>query len=173
MPFPNAGLVNTSVPSGVMEFVLGKLATQQSANIAANDHIKFDTVITSRGSSAVLDTTTAYATGAGAASVGRITLKAGKTYKITAGIPFYLGSAATSTAVLRLYDATAGANLPGIAFSVWPSSTTTNEYGSAMAVAFFTPTQDSLVELRIISATTGTRYGNTSGEEPWILVETY
>jgi hypothetical protein len=173
MPFPNAGLVNTSTATGVMEFVLGKLATQQSTNIAANDHIKFDTVVTSRGSSAVLDTTTAYVTTQGAAAVGRITLKAGKTYKITAGVPFYLGSAATSTAVLRLYDATAGANLPGIGFSVWPSSDTTNEFGGAVAVAFFTPTQDSLIELRIISATTGTRYGNSASEEPWILVETY
>jgi hypothetical protein len=172
MPFPNAGDVNTATKTGVKEFVFAKMATQQSTNIAANDHIKFDTIVTSRGGSVALDTTTAYVTTAGAASVGRFTLKGGLTYKLTAAVSFYLGSAATSTAVLRFYDATNAANLPGVACSVWPASDATGEFSAGEAVAVFTAPSDVLVELRIISATTGTRYGNTGSEEVWALVET-
>lgn len=172
MPTANAGDVNTSTKTGVKEFVFAKMATQQTTNIAAGDHLKFDTVVASRGGSVALDTSTAYVTTAGAAAIGRFTLKAGLTYKLVAGVPYVLGSGATGLLDVVWYDATAGANLPGTFQSVLVATTATNDQGGGEAVSYFTPTQDTLVELRIITATALTQIGATTNRHPYAIVET-
>lgn len=172
MPTANSGDVNTSTKTGVKEYVFAKMATQQTTNVAANDHLKFDTVLTSRGGSVALDTTTAYSNTAGAASIGRFTLKAGLTYKLTAGVPYILGSGATGLLEATWYDATSGANLPGSPLTALVATTATNDIGGGVACAIFTPTQDTLVEVRITTGTALTQIGTTAARHPWALVET-
>lgn len=171
MPTPNTGVVNTGTKSGVTEYVFAKLDTLQNANIAANDHVKFDTVLASRGTSVVLDTTTAFSAATGAASIGRFTLKANIAYKLSAALPYILGSGATGLLDVQWFDATLNAALPGTIASALVATTATNDIGGGAAVAVFTPTQDTLVELRLITVTALTQIG-TAAREAWAMVET-
>lgn len=173
MPAPNSGSVDSQNPSGVKEFVFAKLATQQSTNIGAGDHLKLDTVIASRGGAVRLDTSTAYSNSAGAASIGRFTLKAGRTYRLTASIPYVLGSGATGLLAVQWYDATLSANLPGSMAAALVATTATNDIGGGTAEAVFTPGRDTLVEVRIITATALSQIGTTGAREPTVLVETF
>lgn len=170
MPFPNAGVVNLATRSGVVEYVFAKLDALQNANIAANDHVKFDTVLASRGGSVALDTTTAFSAATGAASIGRFTLKANVTYKLTAAIPYILGSGATGLLDVQWFDATLNAALPGTIGSLLVATTATNDVGGGVAMAIFTPGQDTLVELRLITVTALTQIG-TAAREAWAMVE--
>lgn len=172
MPFPNAGQVNTSTKEGVNGYMLAKMATQQTTNIAAGDHLKVETIVAFRGGDIALDTTTAYVTTAAAASIGRFTLKAGKTYYLRASIPYLLGSGATGLLDACFYDATGSANIAGSFLSMLVATTATNDIGGGVAEAVFTPTQDSLVELRIITATALTQIGATTNRNPVIWIET-
>jgi len=171
MPFPNAGVVNLATKSGVVEYLFAKLDTLQNANISANDHVKWDTVLASRGASVTLDTTTAFSAATGAASIGRFTLKAGLTYKLSAAIPYLLGSGATGLLDVQWFDASLNAALPGVISSLLVATTATNDIGGGMPVAIFTPTQDTLVELRLITVTALTQIG-TAAREAWAMVET-
>lgn len=171
MPFPNSGGVNLSTRSGVNEFVFAKLDALQNANISANDHVKWDTVLASRGSAVSLDTTTAFSAATGAASIGRFTLKAGLTYKLSAAIPYILGSGATGLIDVQWFDATLNAALPGVMSSALVATTATNDIGGGNPVAIFSPTQDTLVELRLITVTALTQIG-TATREAWAIVET-
>lgn len=172
MPSPNTGDVNTSTRSGVKEYVFAKLDALQNANIGAGDHIKFDAVLASRGNSIVLDTATTYSNSNGAASIGRFTLKAGLTYKLFASCPYLLGSGATGLADLQWNDVTGTpAALAGTIQSLLVATTATNDIGGGNAIAIFTPAVDSLVELRIITATALTQFG-TAAREAFALVET-
>ena len=171
MPFPNSGGVNLATRSGVNEFVFAKLDALQNSNIGANDHVKWDLVVASRGGAVVLDTTTAYSNSTGAASIGRFTLKAGLTYKLMAALPYLLGSGATGLIDLQWFDATLAAALPGTMQSALVATTATNDIGGGLAVAVFSPAQDTLVELRIITATALTQLG-TAAREAFAFVET-
>src|SRR5438445_1202270 len=93
MAFPRSGTVDTQTFSGTKDFVFAHSSALQSTNIAANDHLKLDTVDFSRpsvaqltgalgGASVSLDTTTAYSNTDGAASLGRFTVRGGKLYKL-------------------------------------------------------------------------------------------
>lgn len=171
MPFPNSGNVNLATKSGVVEYVFAKLDALQNANIAANDHVKFDTVLASRGGSVALDTTTAFSAVTGAASIGRFTLKAGLTYKLQAAIPYILGTGATGLLDVQWFDATANAALAGTIASALVATTATHDIGGGVATAIFTPGTDSLVELRLITVTALTQIG-TAAREAWATVET-
>lgn len=62
-------------------FLSATLVTPQTTNIAAADHIKFDTVgATDSSGSIVLDTTTTYSNSTNTASIGRVTLQPNLTY---------------------------------------------------------------------------------------------
>jgi hypothetical protein len=172
MPIPNTGAVNLSTRSGVTEYLFASLATQQAANISANDHVKFDTVLASRGTSIKLDTTTAFSATTGAASVGRFTLKAGLTYRLRASIPYVLGSGATGKLVVGFFDATLNAALPGVQGVALVATTATNDIGGGTAEAIFTPGQDTLVELRLLTVTALTQIGVTSTQVPSVMIET-
>lgn len=171
MPFPNAGNVNLATKSGVVEYVFAKLDTLQNANISANDHVKWDTVLASRGSSVALDTTTAFSAATGAASIGRFTLKAGLTYQLQAAIPYLLGTGATGLLDVQWFDATLNAALPGVISSILVATTATHDIGGGMPMAIFTPGTDTLVELRLITTTALTQIG-TASREAWAMVET-
>lgn len=171
MPFPFAGNVNLATKSGVVEYVFAKLDTQQTTNISANDHVKWDTVLAFRGGSVALDTTTAFSAATGAASIGRFTLKAGLTYQLQAAIPYILGSGATGLLDVQWFDATANAALVGTIASALVATTATNDIGGGSAMAIFSPGVDTLVELRLITVTALTQIG-TAAREAWAMVET-
>lgn len=173
MPTANSGAVNTAVATGVTPYLLAQLATQQSANIAANDHIKWDTVLAVRGATYIaLDTTTAYVTTTGAASVGRVTLKAGLTYYMRATVGYVLFSGATGVVDLQFYDATAGAAIATSSIGTLFTATDASNDGSTGVIeAVFTPGQDTLVELRINSVTALTRFGTTGARTMTLWIE--
>lgn len=174
MPAPNTGAVSTNTPTGVVEFVFAKMETQQAANIAANDHVKFDTVFASRGSTISLDVATAYSNANGAASLGRFTLKAGRTYRLRASVPYILGSGATGALNLAWYDVTGTpAALNGGPLQLLVATTATHDIGGGVAEAIVTPGADMLVELRIVSVAALTRIGTTSTQVPTAFVESF
>lgn len=172
MPRPFTGNTSNGTPSGVVEFVFAKLATQQGTNLAAGDHVKFDTVIASRGNSVILDTTTSYVTTQGAASIGRFTLKGNRTYRLRASVPYVLGSGATGLLAAQWFDATLAANLPGSQLAALVATTATNDIGGGVAESYFQPGRDTLVELRIITGTALSQIGTTGAREPIAWIET-
>ena len=75
---------NLPVTGTTVDFVTAYLgANQLQAQLGPLDHLKFDTVM---GGNIQLDTSTAYATTNGVASVGRFQLTAGKIYKLEASV---------------------------------------------------------------------------------------
>lgn len=171
MAFPQSGNVNLSTKTGVVEYLFAKMDALQNSNVGANDHLKFETVLASRGGSITLDTSTAYVNTQGTASIGRFTLKAGLTYKLTASVPYFLGSGATGLLDVQWFDATNNAALPGVYQTMLVSTDASNDGAGSQAVAVFTPAQDTLVELRIITATALTSIG-TAAREPFAFIET-
>lgn len=172
MPRPNTGAVNTSTISGVTGYMLATLATQQSAQIAAGDHLKMDTVVFSRGGEIALDTTTAYVTTIGAASVGRFTLKANKTYLLRVQLGYVLFSGATGVVDVQFYDATANAAITTALASLFVTTDASNDGATGVTEAVFTPGQDTLVEVRINAVTALTRFGTTGSRAPTVWIET-
>ena len=155
----------TSVTTNVAqaaEYLYAQTQTNQTSNLASGDHVKFDTVVTSSGSSVTLDTTTAYTTTGSNASVGRFTLQSGKTYRLSAAIPWTNGS------ILRLqwYDTTKSANI-----SQW-LNVETSAANSGNAGAIFTATVETVAELRVNSNTGVTAIGaDSTFLYPWAIIE--
>ena len=140
----------TSVTTNVAqaaEYLFAILGSDQTGDFAANDHVKFNTVDKSSGSSISLDTTTTYSKSNGAASIGRFTLAAGKTYNLRGQLAASFDS--TDDVAYRWYDVTSGATALG-AGSQKLSVTSTSHFSNAnLAEAIITPTVSTLVELRI------------------------
>lgn len=167
-----AGTVDNQNPSGQKEFVVAHLAAvPQNANIGANDHLKFDTVDVQRGVAVSLDTSTAYSNAQGAASIGRFTLKGGRTYLLSASLPYILGSGATGSVKFQWWDATNNAAI-GSPQTANVATDATNEGSGGDAFAIFQPGQDTLVELRLVTVTALTSVGS-AGSVPVAIVETY
>ena len=134
------------VNQGNNDFMEARLSATQTTNLAVGDHIKWDTVqISGASNNITLDTSTAYTTTAAVASIGRFTLLAGKTYKLTSSL------SVDGDASLIWYDATAGANISRAARHI-PPQNATNVSGSGNAIGIFTPSVDTLVELRFTLA---------------------
>ena len=77
-------------PAPTSEYLMGALTADVTTNLLPGDHIKYNSLLRSQSSNGTtntgnisLDTTTAYTTTANVASLGRITLKAGRTYELT------------------------------------------------------------------------------------------
>ena len=77
-------------PAPTSEYLVGALTADVTTNLLPGDHIKYNSLLRSQSSNGTtntgnisLDTTTAYTTTANVASLGRITLKAGRTYELT------------------------------------------------------------------------------------------
>ena len=168
------GAVNLASAGGLTAFASARIATQQSANIAANDHLKFDTVDAVEGTEIIPDTTTAYVTTQGAASVGRFLLhgspNAGLTYRLQFNAGYVLFSGATGLLELQFYDATNGAVIPGGTVSIVAATDAGHDGGSSSMEAVFTPLSDVLVEVRILVATALTRIGTTASRFPTVFI---
>lgn len=186
MAFPRSGTVDTQTLSGTKDFVFAHSSALQNSNIAANDHLKIDTVDLARGGpsntlsggSVKLDTATTYSNSNGAASLGRLSLGGGKFYKLVCNVGYALFSAgAGSVLTLQWFDVTGTPAAIGQPLNVYPASDTANETTLGSLEAMFAPSGGAadvkLVEVRITAATTLTSIGDTAKGLPTILVETY
>lgn len=190
MAFPRSGTVDTQTFSGTKDFVFAHSSAIQNANVAANDHLKFDTVDVSRpsvaqltgalgGGAVSLDTTTAYSNVNGAASLGRFTLRGGKLYKLECSPGYALFTAATSLVTLQWNDVTAAPVAIGQSLNIYPlSDATAAENASGDLWTMYAPGGGQndlfLVEVRIIATVAAlTSLGDTVKGLPTVLVETY
>lgn len=171
MPTPNTGGVNTATSSGVTAVMLATLATQQTTNIAAGDHLKLDTVVFSKGREIALDVATAYVTTIGAASIGRFTLRSACNYLIRLNAGYVLFSGATGVVDLQLYDATANAAITTALATVFAATDAGHDGASGMVEVVFSPAQDTLVEVRIKTVTAVTQFGTTANRAPTVFIE--
>lgn len=172
MPFPNAGGVNLSTNDGTDDYMVAKMATQQTTNVGAGDHLKLDTVVFSSGNSIRLDNTSGYATTLGVTALGRLLLRGGRNYYLRAVLPYFLGSGATGLVDLQFYDVTNNVALAGTLLTATVSTDASNDTGGGDASAWVAPGNDIIVELRIITATAVTQFGTTAGRHPLVWVET-
>ena len=125
----------------------GYVYSSYSSNLSTGDHIKFDNIAFVRGSNISLDTSSSYTTSTGVASIGRITLAAGKTYKLTA-ITCTAAFTSTSNAYIGLKWYNSDSNTPLGTVNTWWSSSWSYTSGGAV-VAYITTTSTTRVELRI------------------------
>lgn len=142
-----------------------EMRTVQSADFVTNtDHLKFDTAAGSSGSSITADTTTTYTNGAGA-SRGRFTLAAGKTYKLTAIVPFASFSNSNGALDFGWYNITGSAQL-GSSGGLTPENYTggvNNRIGYAEAI--FTAAVTTTVEVRFATTNVVVNIGLSSGAD--------
>ena len=140
-----------------------------STNVAVGDHLKFDTVKFSNGTGITLDTSTSYNTSTNTASLGRITLAAGKIYKLTGSINNVVSASYNAT---QWYNSDTGVALGLISGASSPISTT-DRSPSAGTIAYISVSSITRVELRItwnaFSSVNGT--GDAIGPA-WFTVET-
>jgi hypothetical protein len=190
MAFPRSGTVDTQTFSGTKDFVFGRLNTSQSTNIGSADHLKFDTVDFARGNvstaagaasggSVFLDTSTTYTNTVGSASIGRITVRGGKLYKLECSPTYILFSAAGSV-TLQWVDVTVPAaqvvlGSPMLIDSVTNASHDAT-YGDLWTMYNPGGGQNDLflLEVQIIGAPTNlTSFGSATKGQPSFMVETY
>jgi hypothetical protein len=147
-----AGVLSLATgPLGVNCQLWGSMVlSSQTTNLAANDHIKFDTTSYSYSTKATLDTSSPYSTAIGDASVGRISLTAGLTYSLECYITnVYFLSGNTATIVFQWYNSTSGTLLGTPTTIVTISSNTQgNTFGYIRAI--ITPAVTTNVEVRIV-----------------------
>lgn len=136
---------NNSGGSGTKSILHGYNAATYSTNVGVGDHLKFDSTVFTRGSSISLDTTTTYNTSTNTASVGRITLAAGKTYKLTGSINNVVSASYNAT---RWHNSDTNAALGLVSGSPSPISTTDRAPGG-VTVSYINPSISTRVELRI------------------------
>jgi hypothetical protein len=140
---------NNGVTASYADF---QMNTDQTANRGVNDHIKWDTVNSVYGTDITVDTSSAYATATGTPSVGRITLKAGKTYRLRA-----TASGVNSTVnafSYQWYNFQTGTVIGQAGSS--NGNANNNSIANTDATATFTPTSDTVVEVRVTSTIGGT-----------------
>lgn len=154
---------------GVAQSIMhGYVNTGYTDAINVNDHFKFNGVAFVRGSSISLDSSSAYTTTTGVASIGRITLAAGKTYKLTASLNNVVSANYNAT---RWYNADNGAALGLVSGAPSPISTT-DRVPSAGTVAYITTSVSTRVELRITwNAFTQIKGSEDSIGQAWFTAE--
>lgn len=163
--------------SATMAFVLaavnksilhGYNAATYSTNVAVGDHIKFDSSVFTRGTAITLDTSSTYSNATNTASVGRITLAAGKTYKLTGSINNIVSANYNG---MRWYNSDTGATL-GVISGMSSPDAAINRVPSAGFVAYITTSVSTRVELRIIWNALSSVNGTADGIGPaWFIVE--
>lgn len=142
---------NSAVPtcSGAPNSFLEATQTAvRSSNLAASDHVPFDSVRVSGGSLITLDTTTTYTTTQNVASLGRVTLTGGHTYRIVFSVSFCDFSGSGGYVNLALWNSTANAII-GQAAHALPASGANNFGGNGTLLAYFTPGSDTRIEVKI------------------------
>jgi hypothetical protein len=190
MAFPRSGTVDTQTLSGTKDFVMARSSVLQNANIAAADHLKFDTVDFSRptvaqltgamgGAAITLDTSTAYVNTVGAAAIGRFSVRGGKLYRLTCSPGYVLFSGATGLLTLQWFDVTTLGSPAAIGqpFSVYTATDASNDGTGGHAQAMYAPGGGQndifLIEVQITVATALTQVGAAAKGFPTALVETY
>ena len=186
MAFPRSGTVDTSTYSGTKDLVAAKNSATQTTNLAAGDHLKLDTIDFARpavtggagalgGGAVRLDTTTAYSSSNGAASLGRFTLQGGKVYRLECQMGESLSTA--GSVQIQWADVTAAPVLLGSPAIVYSATFATAEGSSGGCVAFYAPGGSAgdlfLVEVRITAvAGTPTAIGDPTKGAMYAVVET-
>jgi Coiled stalk of trimeric autotransporter adhesin len=161
---------NTAVTSVLnnRSILHGYNATTYTANVATGDHIKFDSSVFTRGTAITLDASSTYSSSTNTPSVGRITLAAGKTYKLTGSINNVVSANYNG---MRWYNSDTGAALGVISGMSSPVSTT-DRVPSAGFVAYITTSVSTRVELRITWNALSSVNGTSDGIGPaWFIVE--
>jgi len=146
---PIATVLSTDTGTGTGTFCTASLAADQTTNIAATDHVEFDTLDEDGGIT--------LQTGAGQAD-GIFELSAGKKYFLSSLLrPEFSG--ATGQLVIAWYDITNGAEIGKRA--IYESQTHVSDNANQPAVeAIVTPTTNITVEVRIIAVTALTALAN-------------
>jgi hypothetical protein len=133
-----SGTLSLVTPAAAKSQLFGQVLSQTSnVSALANDHVTFSTVAFSDGSNISLDTTSTYSTTTGTASIGRLTLQAGKTYYIECSIFGFVGT----TLSVSLWDASSNVSIA----SGTIGSTAGNSTG---VMSVYAPSSTKLVEVR-------------------------
>jgi hypothetical protein len=90
---------------GAMSRLIGIQSSSVVSDISANDHIKFDAVLGSNGTTIFLDTASPYSNLTNTASVGRITLQPGHTYVLYGTLQNVVFSLSTGSITTQWWDA--------------------------------------------------------------------
>jgi hypothetical protein len=146
---PKVAVSPASAGTGTGTFATSSLSADQTTNIAANDHVEFDTLDEDGGIT--------LQTGAGQAD-GIFELKSGKKYQLSAHLrPEFSG--ATGQLVIAWYDITNTAEIGSRA--IYESQThASHNANQPVAEAIITPTANITVEVRIIAVTALTALAN-------------
>jgi len=99
-----AGNLTFMTDNDVKATTFGIMTTTQTGPIAG-DHVKFDTVQFVSGTGVTLDTTTTYTTSPNVASIGRVSLAANQTYKLTANVTQFKLNLHNGNFVIQWYNA--------------------------------------------------------------------
>ena len=155
--------------NGVVASYMQAFMNTTYSNLAATDHLRFDTVTTQSGSDITLDSATAYSTANNVPSIGRFTLKAGKTYKLS----YRAGTINTTDTYMRYAwnNVDTGAQI-GEAQTAWDGGAYPYASGGDLAT-IFTPTVDTRVAVRINSVGSGTNtwYGGNGVDSQSVIIE--
>ena len=173
MPVAYSGTPHLGTITGVNEFCVINRSSNQAINLGVGDHVMFNSLTGFRGGQYIQpDLLTTYSNVQGAASIGRITLKAGPAYYLQYMPGLVLVDASGSFGTFTFHNATDGLNFGGFYKAVPVSQTTHVNYGTTMAT-IIEPTKDILVEVRIIAVTgTITGIGEGTAANPTLLIYT-
>gem|GEM_PF-2416867 len=155
----------TGTNPGLAEFTL--------LGAVQNDHVLYNSVVGSYGSDIALDTTaTVYTQSNNTASLGRFTLKGGKTYRLTAYIPYVVFAANTGQIDYAWYNADTGAALSQIStYGADGAGGTSDARGNSYVETILTPSSDTRVEARITSASSNPVLGFGTTYNPTAYIE--
>jgi len=145
----NSFLWNGSAWSSIgssFSYMTGYNNATYSTNVDVGDHIKFDSIYNNEGSDITLDISTTYTTTLNVASIGRITLKAGKTYSLWGCLN---NAASASYGSHKWVNSDSGVAISLTSSGAPPIATTFDRLPGAGAFCFFTPSVDTRVELQI------------------------
>ena len=165
-----SGWAEVGQSASQLEYLQATLTADQSTNLNAGDHVKFDSVARSSGSSITLDTSTAYTSTANVDSIGRFTLQGGKTYRLTAITNVVIFDDATGNVDISWYDADSGTSLSDLG-SLRSYTSTFNEGKSPVVQTIYTPSVDTRIEVRLGNPVALTRFGDGTGTRATAIIE--
>ncbi|MEA0970379.1 hypothetical protein Megvenef_00338 [Candidatus Megaera venefica] len=132
----------------IKSFMHGYLSPMYNTNITTSDHIKFGSFYYYQGTSIVLDTSSAYSNSIGTASIGRITLSAGKSYKLLASLSTADFTSTSGYLGLRWHNSDTNSPIGGVTTWWHPSS---NYFSGGVVAAVIMVSNTTRVELKINS----------------------
>jgi len=144
-------------------------AAATATDLATGDHIKFDSVVLSAGTSITLDTATPYTNVNNVASVGRFTLAAGHTYRLFGCAAYMQGSVADSIVDYAWFNADTGVAI-GNSGRIQASARATNDNGDGTVATLFSPSVSTRVEIRYTGNLNAAQVGAAT-ILPWAIIE--